>query len=305
MKKVAQGSDASAEIAALETEFDNMVLAADTLKAQLPEDELSHCSGNLDKLKSLGEYDKIALQLFLEKNADEPDQGVVDSLTSQLNRALGSLRSGKLVSEQTALAFIEEVIAYQVQPEAGFDVSSTFIAPGESVTFTSTCSLSATDLHWTFKGADVETSTEENPTVTYNNPKSIYYGKSLPLNQVISINQNGRVSGWINHKNYTGFVYTDLFKKIMSNGGYTTPVNQYPVGKSPFGVYDMAGNVWEWTSTQIIAANGAERGQKVYAIKGGSWYANPSSCKINMFGEGRKPNTGYNTVGFRVVAVKK
>ena len=146
-----------------------MILAADTLKAQLPEDELSHCSGNLDKLKSLGEYDKIALQLFLEKNADEPDQGVVDSLTSQLNSALGSLRSGKLVSEQTALAFIEEVIAYQVQPEAGFDVSSTFIAPGESVTFTSTCSLSATDLHWTFKGADVETSTEENPTVTYSN----------------------------------------------------------------------------------------------------------------------------------------
>ena len=146
---------------------------------------------------------------------------------------------------------------------------------------------------------------KQNPTVTYNNPKSIYYGKSLPLNQVISINQNGRVSGWINHKNYTGFVYTDLFKKIMSNGGYTTPVNQYPVGKSPIGVYDMAGNVWEWTSTQIIAANGAERGQKVYAIKGGSWYANPSSCKINMFGEGRKPNTGYNTVGFRVVAVKK
>ena len=130
MKKVAQGSDASAEIAALETEFDNMVLAADTLKAQLPEDELSHCSGNLDKLKSLGEYDKIALQLFLEKNADEPDQGVVDSLTSQLNSALGSLRSGKLVSEQTALAFIEEVIAYQVQPEAGFDVSSTFEATG-------------------------------------------------------------------------------------------------------------------------------------------------------------------------------
>ena len=169
MKKVAQGTDASAEIAALETEFDNMILAADTLKAQLPEDELSHCSGNLDKLKSLGEYDKIALQLFLEKNADEPDQGVVDSLTSQLNSALGSLRSGKLVSEQTALAFIEEVIAYQVQPEAGFDVSSTFIAPGESVTFTSTCSLSATDLHWTFKGADVETSTEENPTVTYSN----------------------------------------------------------------------------------------------------------------------------------------
>ena len=91
----------------------------------------------------------------------------------------------------------------------------------------------------------------------------------------------------------------------MDNGGYTTPVNQYPNGKSLFGVYDMSGNVWEWTSTRIIAANGAEKGQSVYAIKGGSWYATPSSCRITMSGEGRKPNTGYNTVGFRVVAVKK
>lgn len=145
---------------------------------------------------------------------------------------------------------------------------------------------------------------KQNPTVTYNNPKSTSYGKSMPLNQVISINQNG-VSGWIDHKNYTGFVYTDLFKKIMDNGGYTTPVNQYPNGKSPFGVYDMSGNVWEWTSSQITATNGAEKGQTVYAVKGGSWYANPNSCKITMSGEGRRPNTGYNTVGFRVVAVKK
>ena len=45
---------------------------------------------------------------------------------------------------------------------------------------------------------------KQNPTVTYNNPKSPSYGKSMTLNQVISINSNGRVSGWIDHKNYTG-----------------------------------------------------------------------------------------------------
>lgn len=141
-----------------------MILAADTLKAQLPEEELSHCSGNLDKLKSLGEYDKLALQLFLAKNEDESNQDTVDSLTTQLNSALRTLQSGKLVSEQTALAFIQDIIDYNVQPEAGFDISSAFIAPGESVTFTSICSLSATDLRWTFKGADVEISTEEDLT---------------------------------------------------------------------------------------------------------------------------------------------
>ena len=146
---------------------------------------------------------------------------------------------------------------------------------------------------------------KENPSVTYNNQKSTNYGKSMPLNQVISVNERGGVSGWIDHQNYTGFVYTDLFAKIMDNGGYTTPVDQYEKGKSVFGVYDMSGNVWEWTSTSITAQNGAEKGQQVYAIKGGSWYANPNSCKITMRGEGRRPNSGYNTVGFRVVAISK
>lgn len=146
---------------------------------------------------------------------------------------------------------------------------------------------------------------KQNPIVTYNNPKSNNYGQSMPLNQIISLKSNGKVSGWIDHKNYTGFVYTDLFKKIMDNGGYTTPVDQYPNGKSPFNVCDMSGNVWEWTSSQIVATNGAEKGQNVYAIKGGSWYANSNSCKITMSGEGRRSNMGYNTVGFRVLAIKK
>lgn len=31
----------------------------------------------------------------------------------------------------------------------------------------------------------------------------------------------------------------------------TTPVDAFPKGKSLYGVYDMAGNVWEWTSTTM------------------------------------------------------
>lgn len=167
MKKVARGEDATKEIEALNQEFDQMVLAADTLKAKLPAEELSHCSGNLDKLKALGENDKVALELFVEKNAAERDEEKVQALTVQLNQKMGSLQSGKLVSEQTALTFIKEVLDYSVEPNAAFKVSDTFVSPGEEIQLNNTSSISCTELEWSMPGANVETSTEENPKISF------------------------------------------------------------------------------------------------------------------------------------------
>ncbi len=62
----------------------------------------------------------------------------------------------------------------------------------------------------------------------------------------------------------------------------------------------MAGNSWDWTSSDIIATNGAERGKTVKAIRGGSWYAMLNSCRTNYRGEGRREKGSYSTVGFRI-----
>ena len=50
---------------------------------------------------------------------------------------------------------------------ASFKVSNTLIAPGQSVTFTNTSSEVTEEIQWKFPGAKVESSTEQNPTVTY------------------------------------------------------------------------------------------------------------------------------------------
>jgi serine/threonine protein kinase len=48
----------------------------------------------------------------------------------------------------------------------------------------------------------------------------------------------------------------------MSSG--TTPVDRYPEGRSPYEVWDMAGNVWEWTSSEY-------QSPLMHEVCGGSW----------------------------------
>jgi formylglycine-generating enzyme required for sulfatase activity len=149
---------------------------------------------------------------------------------------------------------------------------------------------------------------------TYNNASSPYYGTTVTVGTIaaydtngaptaLAINSSGSVSGFVNHTTFTGFIYTDVFTALNGVGGFTTPVGSYPNGVSPYGCHDMAGQCWDWTSTLFVAVNGAEAGQTVNNIRGGSWYANGTSCRSINIGEGRAGSGAFNTVGFRVVMI--
>jgi len=51
------------------------------------------------------------------------------------------------------------------------------------------------------------------------------------------------------------YAWGNTFDKDRANvrGSATAPVGSFENGKSPYGVYDMTGNVWEWTSTLLRA----------------------------------------------------
>ena len=126
---------------------------------------------------------------------------------------------------------------------------------------------------------------------------------------------DGRKYPWGNHDgrgdlaNFadrnTVFAWSD--REIDDGYPESSPVGAFPFGASPFGIEDMAGNIWEWCLDYLEAyrgtpkvnprgpANGAKR---VY--RGGSWKSRFHSLRATARGS-NMPNYSCNDLGFRVV----
>jgi formylglycine-generating enzyme required for sulfatase activity len=78
------------------------------------------------------------------------------------------------------------------------------------------------------------------------------------------------------------------------NGRFSSPspVGSFAAGRNAYGLSDMAGNVWQWTSTSRAAGS--------TIVKGGSWMDGPTDLRISNRRE-VDPGQGYADVGFRLV----
>jgi formylglycine-generating enzyme required for sulfatase activity len=74
--------------------------------------------------------------------------------------------------------------------------------------------------------------------------------------------------------------------------GSTAPVDSHPEGASPYGLLDMAGNVWEWTSTEYPPGERVLRGGS-FASPGLAW----ARCTMRSHS---RPARRQAHIGFRV-----
>jgi len=87
--------------------------------------------------------------------------------------------------------------------------------------------------------------------------------------------------------------------------GKTTPVRQYEgKGDSPFGVVDMAGNVWEWCVTDYAnRTNDINMSSEYRVLRGGSWGSNHTGVVRCDYRYWDIPHSRVNNRGFRCCAL--
>jgi formylglycine-generating enzyme required for sulfatase activity len=129
-------------------------------------------------------------------------------------------------------------------------------------------------------------------------------GKRLPHEwewQYAAQGTDGRLYPWGNEWDTNAVPPPDESRTLRP----PTDVGAFPQGASPFGVMDLAGNVWQWTDEYVDEHTRAAilRGGSYYHPSGSKWYF-PNSAKLNEHGKLLLMCPGKDragTLGFRCV----
>lgn len=122
------------------------------------------------------------------------------------------------------------------------------------------------------------------------------YGRFYPWGYRFDYTRCNSASYWAG-KNIYQKEWTDWYEKDGRRQSDTTPVDQFPAGRSPYGCYEMCGNVWEWTSTPYQASFH----KKIKYVNRGGAFSYPLEQIQTSFRGIDEPEAGGSVNGFRCV----
>jgi formylglycine-generating enzyme required for sulfatase activity len=99
----------------------------------------------------------------------------------------------------------------------------------------------------------------------------------------------------------------DVAKVNSKESGFRGPVmvGSFPEGSSPYGIKDMAGNVWEWTGDWYqgypqTTFNSNYFGETYKVLRGGGWFSEQEEVRTTQR-NANSPDAANDDIGFRCV----